>query len=104
MNRKERRKLLRDGINPKAVMDKYTKDLYEQGFHDGIQHTADSIMIITAYCLHNHMGLGKKRLPEIMEWIGLNIDSFNTNQLQPDDIKLMREELEKYNVFFGRET
>ena len=102
MNRKERRKLLRDGVNPKAVMDKYTKELYERGFHDGIDHTADSIMIITAYCLHNHLGLGKQRLPEIMEWIGLNIDSFRTGQLVPKDIDLMKEELERYNVYFER--
>lgn len=102
MNRKERRKLLRDGVNPKQVMDKYTKELYEQGFHDGIEHTATSILIITAYCLHNHLGLGQKRLPEIMQWIGLNIDSFNTGQLQAEDIQLMKEELEKYNVTFTK--
>lgn len=102
MNRKERRKLLRDGVNPKAIMDKYTKELYDKAFSDGIRHTADSIMIITAYCLHTHLGLGGKRLPEIMEWIGINIDSFNTNHLKPEDILLMREELEKYNVYFDK--
>ena len=78
MNRKERRKLLRDGVNPKAVMDKYTKELYDKAFSDGIRHTADSIMIITADVLHTHLGLGSKRLPEIMHQIAENIDAFNT--------------------------
>ena len=102
MNRKERRRLLRDGVNPKAVMDKYTKDLFTQGFNAGIEHSAQSIMVIVAYCLHTHLGLGEKRLPEIMYWIHENIDAFNTGHLMPDDIYLMKEELEKYNCLFER--
>ena len=100
MNRKERRKMYRNGVNPKTIMDQYRKEAYEAGFHDGIKHTADSIMVITAECLHTHLGLGKQRLPEIMEWIHINIDSFNSGHLVPSDIDLMKEELKKLNVVF----
>ena len=78
MNRKERRKLLRDGVNPKTVMDKYRDDTLEQGFQAGIRHSCIAIMTITAYNLHTHLGLGRKRLPEIMNWINESIDAFNT--------------------------
>jgi len=100
MNRKVRRKLLRDGVNPKAIMDKYRADVYEQGVLDGIHHSAMTIMIITADVLHIHLGLGSKRLPEIMHQIHENIDAFNTGHLAPSDIDLMREELEKLNCYF----
>lgn len=83
MNRKERRKMYRDGVNPKTIMDQYRKEAYEAGFHDGIKHTADSIMVITAECLHTHLGLGKQRLPDIMHWIHENIDAFNTRTFSP---------------------
>lgn len=102
MNRKERRKLLRDGINPKSVMDIYTKELYDRAFSDGIKHSADSIMVITAYMLHTHCGFGKQRLPEIMQWIHESIDAFNTGHLIPSDIDTMKEELEKYGCFFEK--
>lgn len=100
MNRKGRRKLLRDGINPKAVMDQYTKELYDRGFSDGIRHSAITIMIITADVLHTHLGLGKQRLPEIMQQVHENIDAFNTGHLIPSDIDLMKKELKKYNIEF----
>lgn len=100
MNRKERRKLIRDGVNPKTVMDQYTKELYDKAFSDGIKHTADSIMVLTAYNLHTHLGLGKQRLPEIMYWIHESIDAFNTGHLVASDINLMKEELEKFNCKF----
>ena len=100
MNRKERRNLLQKGVNPKTVMDRYTKELYDKAFYDGIKHTADAIMIITADVLHTHLGLGSKRLPEIMQQINENIDAFNTGHLEPSDIRLMKEELEKVNCYF----
>jgi len=78
VNRKERRRMEKLGYNKKEVMDRYTKDVFDKAFNAGIKHTADSIMIITAYNLHTHLGLGKQRLPEIMYWINESIDAFNT--------------------------
>ena len=78
VNRKERRRMEKLGYSKKEIMDRYAQDTFEKGFSAGIKHTADSIMIITAYNLHTHLGLGKQRLPEIMYWINESIDSFNT--------------------------
>lgn len=100
MNRKERRNLLQKGVNPKAVMDKYREEVYEQGFKDGIHHSAITIMIITADVLHTHLGLGSKKLPEIVYQIHENIDAFNTGHLQPSDILLIKEELSKVGCHF----
>ena len=82
VNRKERRRMEKLGYSKKEVMDRYTRDITDKAFSAGIKHTADSIMIITAYVLHTHLGLGKKRLPEIMYWVHENIDSFNTRSIR----------------------
>lgn len=100
MNRSQRRNLLQKGYNPKAVMDQYRKEVYEQGFKDGIHHSGISIMIITADVLHTHLGLGGKRLPEIMHQIHENIDAFNTGHLHPSDIDLIKAELAKVGCHF----
>lgn len=101
MNRKERRSLLQKGVNPKAVMDKYREEVYDQGFRDGIHHSAMTILIITADVLHTHLGLGKQRLPEVVYQIHENIDAFNTGHLQPQDIFEIKKELEKVGCFFN---
>lgn len=100
MNRTQRRNLLQKGYNPKSVMDQYRKETYEQGFRDGIHHCAITILIITADVLHTHLGLGSKRLPEIMHQIHENIDAFNTGHLQPNDIFTLKEELAKVGCHF----
>lgn len=100
MNRKQRRNMLQKGVNPKVVMDKYRQEVYDQGFQDGIHHSAITIMIMTADVLHTHLGLGSKRLPEVMQQINENIDAFNTGHLEPNDILLIKEELAKVGCIF----
>lgn len=100
MNRKQRRNMLQKGVNPKVVMDKYREDAYEQGFKAGIHHSATTIMIMTADVLHTHLGLGSKRLPEVVQQIHENIDAFNTGHLEPNDILLIKEELAKVGCIF----
>lgn len=59
------------------------------------------ILTMVAYTIQYKLGLGKKRLPEIMGYIMDNIDAFNTGHLNSDDFKEIKKELkEKYDVEF----
>lgn len=100
MNRTERRKLAKQGYSQKSIMSQYRSDAYEQGFTDGIKHTQTVVMMMTAYALHTHLGLGKKRLPEIMHWIQEDITSFETGHLTVDDIPAIKEELKQCGCEF----
>ena len=62
------------------------------------QNVLDVILTMTAYTIQYKLGLGKKRLPEIIESIMINIDSFNTWQLTKEDYKTIQEDLKKYNI------
>lgn len=100
MNRTERRKYEKQGYSQKSIMNKYRNDAYEQGFQDGIRHTQSCIMMMTAYTIKTHLGLGKKRLPELMHYIQENIISFSTGHLTVEDIPLIQEELKSVGCEF----
>lgn len=100
MNRADRRKLEQKGYSQKSIMNKYRNEAYEQGFSDGIRHTQSTIMMMTAYVLHTHLGLGKKRLPEIMYQIQEDIISFETGHLTVSDIPAIKEELKQVGCEF----
>ena len=101
MNREESRLLKKQGYSQNSIMKKYREEAYNQGFCDGISHTQSVIMMITAYVLHNHLGLGKKRLPEIMHWIREDIASFKSGHLSKADIPLIKEELKQCGCEFN---
>lgn len=58
------------------------------------------IMYMTAYTISYKLGLGKKRLPEIMGAILNNIDSFNTGHLSNEDFATIKEEVKKLGFKF----
>lgn len=58
------------------------------------------IMNMTAYTISYKLGLGKKRLPEIMDAILNNIDSFNSGHLSKEDYETIKEELKKQGFKF----
>ena len=98
MNRQERRRLEREGAN-KAELDKQKKDdIYEQGYHIGMQHAIEITYYMTAYTLNYKLGFGRKRLIRMMRWIYENIDSFRTGHLSRFDFNTIKADVEKMGV------
>ena len=95
MNREQVRKLKKQGYSQKVIMDRYRQEAIDQGFSEGIKHTYKVVLLLTAYALNNHLGLGKKRLPEVMNKIMLYIDSFNTQNLFRGDLPVIASEMKK---------
>ena len=96
MNRQQRRKLERQGIPKESVMNKYRREAYDEGAKDGIRHSYKMILLLTAYTARIHFDLGKKRLPEFMDRLLKNIDSFRTEQLTSSDMEAIAEECRQY--------
>ena len=53
------------------------------------------ILTMVAYTINYKLGIGKKRLPEIMQAILNNIDSYNTGYLLPENFDIIKAEVEK---------
>lgn len=69
---------------------------YEKAYLDELYTSVENFSIATAYTLRYTCGFGKKRLPEIIERIWNNVDSFRTGHLSLEDcIK----ELEEYGIY-----
>ena len=104
MNRSERRKALKSINTPQKFTDAVSLALKKQredmlnDFAKQKKEFVDIILTMTAYTIQYKLGLGKKRLPEIIESIMINIDSFNTGQLTKEDYKTIQEDLKKYNI------
>lgn len=106
MNRAARRKLVQDKVSSgnrtetmKAVNIALArqKQYYEEELKLAKSQYTEIIMTMTAYTLNGRLGLGKTRLPKIMNAIIDNIDSFRTGQLAPsdyDEIKKIVKELD----------
>ena len=105
MNRSERRKALKS-INPpkkftetlSEALDFQRRDM-EKKFEQQRKDMVDVVLTMTAYTIQYKLGLGKKRLPEIMGYILDNIDAFNTGHLTKDDFETIKEDLKKYNFY-----
>ena len=95
MNRKQSRKLEKQGFSQKIIMSRYRQDAYDQGHRDGVKHTYKTTLLLTAYALNNHLHLGRKRLPEIMGVILSYIDSFNTQNLFRNDMPVIASKMKK---------
>lgn len=86
MNRQERREYERK-YGQAFTMQKYRDDAVNAGFKEGVNTTYMVVMNMVAYTLNYKLNLGKKRLPEIMQSIADNIDSYRTGQLDTEDYK-----------------
>lgn len=103
MNRAEKRKALKS-INTPAkfteamseALDFQRRDMQKQ-FEKQKKDFVDVIMTMTAYTIQYKLGLGKKRLPEIMNAILNNIDAFNSGHLNKEDFEAIKEMMKKYN-------
>ena len=105
MNRAERRKALKSINTPKKFTDTISEALdfqrrdMEKKFEQQRKDMVDVVLTMTAYTIQYKLGLGKKRLPEIMGYILDNIDAFNTGHLTKEDFETIKEDLKKYNFY-----
>lgn len=105
MNREQKRRALKEVNTPYKFnqamsygLDMQKRDL-EQRFNAQKKDIIDIILTMTAYTIQYKLGLGKKRLPEIMNAILNNIDSFNTGHLTKQDFDFIKEDLKRYNFY-----
>ena len=109
MNRTSRRKLVQDKVSKgnreetmKAVNIALArqKAYYEEELRVAKMQYFEILMTMTAYTLNGRLGLGKTRLPKIMDAIVDNIDSFRTGQLEPQDYDTIKGMVAKLDVRF----
>lgn len=96
---KRQEKRLEKVFNDPKQLRKWVDDVYkdmikvcEVKTEQRILQYLDLYSIAVAYTLHYVLGLGKKRLPAVMQRIWNNVDSFKTGHLSIDDcIQELRE-------------
>ena len=88
LNREQRREYEKK-YGKEFSMQKYREAAYDVGFKKGFEESVYTtymlVMNMVAYTLNYKLGLGSKRLPEIMTVIADNIDSYRTGQLDAND-------------------
>lgn len=94
MNRSKRRELERI-YGKDFAMQKYREEAIEQGAKQGARTAIDMILYMTAYTLSYKLGLGKKRLPQIMYHIMDNIDAYNTGHLSLQDYEEIKRQMKE---------
>ncbi len=106
MNRAKRRELAKR-INTPQKLEKIVEETTRERtaeivkeYRQKIIDYTEVMVVITAYVL-NLEGYGKKRLPKIINRILMNIDSFRTGHLTPDDYLIIRKEMEKLGIKTG---
>ena len=80
-------------LNEKVLIN--SKLSREKEIKEALAENVDIMLIATAYTLRYVCGFGKKRLPEIMHRILINIDSFRTGHLTLEDCI---QELKEYGI------
>lgn len=89
---KRQEKRLKKVFNDSKQLRKWIDEVYNDMIERCTKQTEDMILqyldiysIATAYTLNYVCGLGKKRLPNVMQRIWNNVDSFRTGHLSLDD-------------------
>ena len=93
MDRAELRRLKKAALNSNPIelatwasnFEKSVRNDFEQMYNKDLINAINTYSIATAYTLHYVLGLGKKRLPEVMERIWNNVDAFRTEHLTVED-------------------
>ena len=100
LSRQQERKLRRkiEKQNSKNALDIKNDNKYKLGHREGMFEAIDITFYMTAYTLNYKLGFGKKRLAEIMSAIYNNIDAFRTGHLQPNDYKVIKDEVHKLGI------
>lgn len=94
INRQKRREYERK-YGKDFAMQKYREEALATGSRIGARAAIEVIMYMTAYTLNYKLGLGRKRLPEMMNYIIDNIDAYNTGHLSSADFETIKKEMNK---------
>lgn len=104
LTKKQEKKLIKSFDNPKKLR-KWIDDVYSDMINQCEEKTEKIVLqyldiysIAVAYTLNYACGFGKKRLPQIMQRIWNNIDSFKSGHLSLEDCI---EELSKAGIEFN---
>ncbi len=92
MNRAKRREYEKK-YGKAFAMKKYREEAIEEGARQGVRTAIDVILYMVCYTLNYKLGLGKKRLPEIMYHIIDNIDAYNTGHLTHEDFVEIKKQM-----------
>lgn len=98
MNRQERRRLARQGVNEQAIQKRVRDEAYDKAYNDGMLKAIEITFYMTAYTMNYKLGFGRKRLVQMMGWIYDNIDAFRTNHLTPEDYETIKKMVEDMGV------
>lgn len=92
INRAKRRKYEKL-YGKEFTMQKYREEAIEAGARQGARTTIEMILYMVSYTLNYKLGLGKKRLPQIMNYIIENIDAYNTGHLKIQDYDEIKKQM-----------
>lgn len=98
MNRAKRREYERK-YGKDFAMQKYREEAIEEGAKQGVRTAIDVILYMVCYTLNYKLGLGKKRLPQIMYHIIDNIDAYNTGHLTHEDFVEIKKQMNKLGFY-----
>ena len=98
INRAKRRKYEKL-YGKEFTMQKYREEAIEAGAKQGARTTIEMILYMTAYTISYKLGLGKKRLPQIMNYIIENIDAYNTGHLKIQDYDEIKKQMNELGFF-----
>ena len=102
MNRKERRKLHKDGVAPISIMQKYRDEAVNYGYQKGVYYTSKTTLLLSAYIAMMEFDLDQDGLAKYMERLLNCIDSFRTGQLTTDDVDAIIEEVKEHGFDIGK--
>lgn len=99
--RAERRRLEREQQKNKAVytvtreqLEQYKKDIYKDFVENERQYVDDVIFNCFVIALNKELGLGKKRLTNVLEEVREQLDCLKLGYLSLDDLKQLSESLQ----------
>ena len=86
------------GVSPQTIMERYRKEAYDAGWHDGMNHELEITFNILSYTLTYKTGYSKKRIKQLLHDLYFNIEAFRTNHLTPQDYDTICKDLEKDGI------
>ena len=99
--RAERRRLEREQQKNKAVytvtreqLEQYKKDIYKDFVKNERQYVDDVIFNCFVIALNKELGIGKKRLTNVLEEVREQLDCLKLGYLSLDDLKQLSESLQ----------
>lgn len=98
MNRAERRRLERKGVNQGSIMQRYGSEAYDSGYKKGMSDAIEIMFYMTAWAIQARLDFGPKRLQRIMKQIFENIDCYRTGHLYPEDFPYIKSEMQKIGI------